>query len=249
MFGPLLRFASPWYARLLAWRQLDGVWIRGLENASYAAAEGPIILAANHVCWWDGQIMLILHQVLGLDAKFLVNADNVDRLSFLAPLGAIPLDRSTISTTMEAMETAARWLTGPRKSVWLFPQGRFRPTHVRPLGIHRGVAVLHKWSDGAPIVPVAMQYGYLDNHLPACAILIGEPLRGRERLAERLEEALTQQLDELTTWFDTPERREEMAPFVRSMVVPIERRPGAMFYLYTSAAVRWLWRRVVPRRD
>lgn len=238
MVGPLLRLLSPRYAKLLAWRQLDGVWISGLDQVEPVIARGPVIFAANHVCWWDGQLMLVLLRRLGVDGKFLVNADNVDRMSFLEPLGGIALDRTTVSSTLSAMERGAAWLSGPRKSLWVFPQGRFRPEHVRPLGLQRGVGLLAKMTD-APVIPVAIHYGFLDNHLPACAIRLGAPIEGRDRLMDRVEASLTEQLDDLSNWFDTPERRHSLEPLVKSMVVPIERRLGARFYLAVVDLIGW----------
>lgn len=232
-----LNLAAPLYARWLARRHLDGVWAHGLDRAREALAAGPLILAPNHVAWWDGQLILVLNRALGVEGKFLVNADNVDRMSYLRHLGGIPIDRSSVSGSLAAMEEAAAWLDRPGRLLWIFPQGRYRPPSARPLELHRGVELLHRLSR-APVMPVGSVTGWRDLHLPAWALSFGPPISGRDRLLARLEEATIAELDRLERWFDHPD--DSLEAVVPSVVVPYEDRFGSRFYLFFSDLFRWL---------
>jgi 1-acyl-sn-glycerol-3-phosphate acyltransferase len=238
MMKLFLNTLAPAYAGWLARRFLDGVYVRNGEAIRALTQDEPVILAANHVCWWDGQIMLLIHRYLGVDARFLINQSSIDEMSFLGVLGGIGIDRSSISSTLAGLERSAAWLDAPKHSLWIFPQGRYRPAHVRPLELERGVRLLARMS-GATIVPVGLTYQFLDSHLPSVVVSFGEPVRGRERLVQRLEEAITVELDAADVWFDTPERS-TLPAMVPSSVVPFEDRFGSRFYLFWARVFGWI---------
>jgi 1-acyl-sn-glycerol-3-phosphate acyltransferase len=236
MMHLFLQRASPVYARWLARRYLDGVYVKNLETVQAAVREGPVILAGNHVCWWDGQLLLVVQKALAVEGRFLVNQTSIDRLSFIAGIGGLGVDRSSVSATLASLERAASWVAAPGRALWIFPQGRYRPQSVRPLGLQKGVRVLAKLS-GVPVVPVALSYHYLDQHLPAVVIAFGEPIVGQERLVERLDAALTAELDAAQAWFDD-ERRAPLPALVPSAVVPFEDGIGSRIYLFFSRVFR-----------
>lgn len=232
-----LRTAAPLYATLLARRHLDGVWARGLDDLRAQLAKGPVILAPNHVGWFDGQLVLVLHRVLGVEGRFLVKADNVEKMSYLRLLGGIPIDPTSTSGSLAAMEEAAAWLDGPGKLLWIFPQGRFRPPSVRPLELQRGVELLHRISN-AVIVPVGSMSAWRDLHLPAWGLSFGAPVSGRDRLLPRLEEALIAEIETLERWFDQPASVEGVEAIVPSVVWPYEKGLGSRFYLLCADIFR-----------
>ena len=236
--GLFLRHAAPLYATWLVRNHLDGLWGCGLDHLREALTRGPVILAANHVSWWDGQLVLAINRHLDVQARFLVKAESVEEMPYLRHLGAIPVDRSTASGSLASLEEAAAFLTGPGRLVWIFPQGELRPPALRPLELSRGVELLHRLSK-APIVPMAWTSGWRLLHLPAWALSIGPPLSGRDRLMARLEEALVTQLDLLDRWFLDPTSA-PLTPIVPSVVVPFERRFGAKIYLFFAGLLQRL---------
>lgn len=221
MLGPFLRAFVPAYGRWMMGRHLDGLWIQGLDQAAAVAAGRPVIFAVNHVCWWDGILMLTLAPRLGVDNRFLVDAGSVDKLGYLGHFGAIGVDRSTMTGPIEGLEAAAAWLDRPRRSLWMYPQGRYRPSHLRPLGLQRGLTIVQRRS-GAVVIPVTMQLGWFLAHLPACAMIFGAPLEGGPDLMPRLEAAMLDQLDTLDRWFDQERAGAPLGVEVASRVVPIE---------------------------
>lgn len=243
----LLRRFARLYGRLLFWRFLDGVYVRGLHRTRVLASQGPVLLAANHSCWWDGIFSVTIPDWLGVDGRFLVARESADGLGVIQTYGGIPVDRDRIADMTRAMEEAAAHLDRPHRAVLLFPQGRFRPSHLRPLGLQRGVRLLQRWS-GATIVPVSISLGYRDNHLPTAVLTFGEPIEpGRRDVMEVLEQRLVQGLDEHTAWFDDLSRPPTFEPLIPSAIVPIERRPGALIWTGIQQVVGWL-RRLLPGR-
>lgn len=236
--GLFLRTAAPLYATWIARRHLDGVWARDLDRVREALARGPVILAANHVSWWDGQLLLVVNRYLGVEGRFLVKADSVAEMPYMRHLGGIPIDRSTASGALAGIEEAVEFLSGPGRLVWIFPQGELRPPSLRPLKLERGVELLHRLSK-APVIPFAWVSGWRLLHLPTWAIGVGEPLSGRERFLPRLEEALIGQIEGLERWIADPSSA-ALEPVVPSVIVPFEDRFGARLYMFWARLFGWL---------
>lgn len=174
---------APWflglarrYARRRLARGLDGLRAAGIERARRAAAAGPVILAANHVCWWDPFLVVALDEALGTEGYALMDAGGLEGLPFFARLGAVPLDRSTPARLRAGLRAGAALLDRPRRAVWMFPQGRLRPAHLRPLGLHSGVSLLSRLAPGAAVVPVAFQYAFGEHPAPAALAWLGDPI-------------------------------------------------------------------------
>lgn len=164
---------TPWvlalarrYARRRLARALDGLYVSGLEAARAAARERPVILAANHVGWWDSFLVVALDEALGTEGYALMDAESVRRLPFFARLGALPLERGGAAVRAGLRAGTAR-LTGPGRALWMFPQGRHRPAHLRPLGFEPGLRLVLREAPGAAVLPVAIQYAFGERPVPA----------------------------------------------------------------------------------
>src|SRR5690606_28499581 len=131
----------------------------------------------------------------------------------------------------------AAWLDRPGRSLWMHPQGRYRPSHLRPLGLHRGIGVLQRMS-GATVVPVTLQLGWFLAHLPAAGLVFGAPLPAGEPLMPRLEGAMLEQLDALDRWFDAESPGPPLVPEVATRVVPIEDGLASRVVLEVQRGVR-----------
>lgn len=195
-----LRLARRYVRRRLA-RSLDGLHAAGVERARVEARERPLILAANHVGWWDSFLVVALDDALGTEGYALMDAANLAGLPFFARLGAIPLDRGSAARSRRGLRAAAELLHRPGRAVWMFPQGRHRPAHLRPLGFLPGVRLLARLAPGAAVVPIAFQYAFRETERPAAYASLGEPLPAREVAAEggteRLESAVRIELERI----------------------------------------------------
>lgn len=196
---------TPWflglarrYARRKLGRGLDGLRAAGVDRAREAAARGPVILAANHVCWWDPFVVVALDEALGTEGYALMDAASLRGLPFFARLGAVPLDRSTPARLRSGLRAGAALLDRPGRAVWMFPQGELRPSHLRPLGLRSGISLLARLAPAAAVVPVSLQYAFGERPAPAAYARLGEPLApgavaapgGLRRLEDALDEGL-----------------------------------------------------------
>ena len=165
------------YARRRVAHGLDGLWVAGLKDARTALAGRPLIFAANHVAWWDSMLLLILDEALGGLGWAVMDAKNLDRLPFLGWVGALPLDRTSHEAGHRSLEAAAALLDRPGRAMWVTPQGRQRPAHLRPLDLKHGMGVLHAHS-GVDIVAVSINYVFLETHRPAAMVRFSAPIPG-----------------------------------------------------------------------
>jgi 1-acyl-sn-glycerol-3-phosphate acyltransferase len=191
-----LRLARGYVRRRLA-SDFDSIQVRGLDRARELCAERPVIVASNHVAWWDAFLTVLLDQELGSDGFCLMDSDNLERLPFFLWLGAIPLDRSHPRNSLRDLEASSRLLDRPGRAVWIFPQGQQRPFHLRPLDLQKGVAYLAEKSR-APVLPLSISYLYFQAPRPRIVLSLGEALdrfAGRAAFMTELESRLVQGLE------------------------------------------------------
>jgi len=179
-----------WIARRRL-RGLDRVDIHGLEHLEEALSRGPVVAAPNHVCWWDALVVLHLCERLGVDFRVMVDQPSLDRFAFLRAAGAIGVDRSSPMATRHGLAKARSLLEHPSTLLWVFPQGRYRPSHQRPLELEGGAAYLAGRS-GASLVPVGLCYPFLQEAQPAAFVTVGPAVSPN---VEALEAGLVQAID------------------------------------------------------
>lgn len=173
------------YTRRRISRRLDGLWVSGLDEARAALAGRPLIFAANHVAWWDALLLLQLDEALGGLGWAMMDARNLHRLPFLGWVGALPLDRSSPERSRGCLQACAALLDRPGRALWIFPQGRQRPAHLRPLDLRPGVQTLHATS-GVDLVAVSIDYVFLERPRPAAIVRFCPPISGADTPQEAL---------------------------------------------------------------
>ncbi len=169
-----LRLARP-YARRRVARGLDGLWVSGLAEARAALAQRPLIFVANHVAWWDALLLLPLDDALGGTGWAVMDSRNLHSLPFLGWVGALPLDRSSPQRSRECLQSCADLLDRPGRGVWVFPQGRQRPAHLRPLDLKTGLGIMHARRP-VDLVVVSIDYVFLERSRPAAVVRFSEPI-------------------------------------------------------------------------
>ncbi len=165
------------YARRRVSRRLDGLWVSGLDEARAALAARPLIFAANHVSWWDVLLLLVLDEELGGVGWAVMDAENLRRLPFFGWVGALPLDRSSRERSRACLEYSAALLDRPGRSIWMFPQGRQRPAHLRPLDLKPGLRIMHAHNP-VDVVGVSIDYVFLERDRPAAIVRFSAPMPG-----------------------------------------------------------------------
>ena len=173
--GLALALARPYVRRRLR-NAFDGVFVEGIDAAVARAAEGPLIVAANHVCWWDPLTILAIDERLGTTSHALMDAQNLTKLPFFGWVGAVPLDRTSPRRGLRDMQRATSLIEDAGTALWIFPQGEQRPAHIRPLGLHAGVAWLARRS-GAHVVPLSLSYLHREAPQATIAARLGGAIR------------------------------------------------------------------------
>ena len=177
---PLFLRLARGYARRRIARDLDGLYVDGLEQTQALLSESPVVLAANHVAWWDPIVLLPLDEALGAEGYALMDAANLRTLPFFGWVGAIPLDRSSASSSRRGLKGAVELLDTPGRAVWIFPQGRQRPSWLRPLDLKPGVRLVARLAD-VPVVPVSLTYAFREAPQPSVVVRFGAPLAPRRQ--------------------------------------------------------------------
>jgi 1-acyl-sn-glycerol-3-phosphate acyltransferase len=172
---PLVVAMARHYVRYRLRRQFDGVFTAGLKATRRLAVDEPLIIAANHVCWWDALSIVALDEALGTKSHCLMDAGNLRKLGFFGWLGAVPLDRTSARSSLADLIDASRLMETPQTALWVFPQGQQQPAHIRPLGLHSGIAWLARRS-GVRVVPLALNYLFRESRRPTLLAHFGEPL-------------------------------------------------------------------------
>lgn len=168
-----LKLARPYVARRLR-RQFFDVRLAGLLRLRKLVFERPVILACNHVAWWDPLLLVHLDGVLGSDGFCLMDKQNLAKLPFFRWLGALPVDLKSRHAAYRDVLFAGKILDSPRRILAIFPQGVQRPAHF-PLNFKSGVAALAERT-GAPVVPLAIRYDFLEAPRQVVHLKVGEPL-------------------------------------------------------------------------
>lgn len=156
----------------------------------------PLLIAANHVSWWDGFVLRELQRWLRPGAPFniLMTGRELERFSFLEHFGAIGIDAGSPASIVRAIRCLeARMRDRPDSVLVYFPQGEIQPTFRRPLGFRRGVEVFARRID-AIVLPVGIHVEPLNRVAASCFALAGEVIDNPLDVA-RLETAVEMQLD------------------------------------------------------
>jgi 1-acyl-sn-glycerol-3-phosphate acyltransferase len=183
--APATRHKRPWfvalvrrYVRRALARRFDGVFVDGVDELFGVVGDRPVLLCANHVSWWDAFVLVVLDEVLGTDGYALMDDDNLARLPFFRLLGALPLDVGGGAEARRQLDDAVRALDRPRRALWIFPQGRQRAAHLRPLGFKPGLRLIASRArkHGAVVVPVALAYPWRQAPAPSVVVRFGAPI-------------------------------------------------------------------------
>ncbi len=167
-----LRLAKP-VAKLV----MRSYWRIDVHGAEHVPAHGPVILAANHLGFLDGPVLVASNRRLSFVlAKRELFHGTLGR--FLGRIGQIPIDRSgvdkhAISRSLQVLQS--------RRVLIVFPEGIRGAGEVR---FARGGAAYLAMVTGAPVVPVALlgtrdpgqTTGEVPHRRARIHVVYGEPL-------------------------------------------------------------------------
>ena len=158
-----------------------GRWRLDVTGAERLPADGPAILAANHLSFIDSPLLMYrLPRRVWMLGKAEYMDSPVSRFLFPA-LGMIPLDRSRGRAALEALKAGVAVLESSQ-CLGIYPEG----TRSRDGNLYRGHTGLAwlAFRSRAPVFPIGIR-GTAEVHPPGarlprlqgtCCITIGEPL-------------------------------------------------------------------------
>lgn len=161
-------------------RGLAAVRPSGLERLRALGAERPLLVCANHVCFWDGLLVDLLCAEAGLEPRVLMLAAQLRNAPLLRWAGCFGVEEGDARDGLRAVRHAAALLDRPGRAVWLFPQGAQRPGWFRPLGFRPGAALVARRAReaGRPFhaVPISLHYELGEREQPEAWVQVGAPL-------------------------------------------------------------------------
>ncbi len=174
--------------------------VRGERTAEQSAL--PMIMCANHSSWWDGYIAMLIERTQGFDAYLMMEEAQLRRYFFFSWAGCFSVNRQNTRSALQSLQYAARLVKkGPKRFIWLFPQGEISPNDKRPLVFFTGAAYLARMTTPVLLYPVATRIEYLAEQRPDLFISVGEPLliKAEDAHARNFLKQCTKQLEELVT--------------------------------------------------
>lgn len=171
LLGAFELFFRPWRSRRIHATRLAGL-PRELPRV-------PLILAANHVSWWDGFTLREAHRLLRPAAPVytLMTVRELRRSRFLRSIGGFGIDPDRPASVRAALRfIRARAGERPDATVIVFPQGRIWPAHRRPLGFRRGVEAFARALSPCVVLPIAIHHEPLTAAAPTVLVSAGEPI-------------------------------------------------------------------------
>ncbi|MBU1428917.1 lysophospholipid acyltransferase family protein, partial [Myxococcota bacterium] len=188
MIAPRYSPALSWIFGLEARRRLRAmfgrVYVHGLSACEATLRRQPVLLISNHVSLYDALLAMHLARRWGPAARCMMDADNLRARPFLGRIGAFGVARGG-EGDVEALRYAADHLRAPEHLVWIFPQGVERPEELRPLGFHRGAAVVSEAAREAAVIPLALRYAFGSGPRPEAWLSFGPPIPAVEGIEAR----------------------------------------------------------------
>lgn len=223
-----------WVAERRMGRTFGALRVAGLNELADALRRGPVLVVSNHTAWWDPLTLLVLC-VRHVDAEpfAMMDARNLRSLPFFGLVGAFGVELDDPRDGARAVRYAARLLDGPRRLVWIFPQGREVPVS-EPLTFLGGAAAVARRARGASVVPAAIRYEFSHAAKPDVFVAFGPPMRANADAADAQGKAVASQLERIAAALATGAPHEFDALFSAP--------PGRSL---AEAALAWLTR---PRR-
>jgi 1-acyl-sn-glycerol-3-phosphate acyltransferase len=145
----------------------------------------PLLLAANHVSWWDPFTLREVQRALRPHAPFftvMLEAE-LARRPFFRRMGVVGLDPASSASLRACIRQLRRLLDQhPDGSICFFPQGRIWPSFRRPLGFRPGVGLLVRELGPMVVLPVGLHVEPLSATRPTVFASAAAPIPVDRRL-------------------------------------------------------------------
>jgi 1-acyl-sn-glycerol-3-phosphate acyltransferase len=161
----------------------------------------PLLLAANHVSWWDPFTLREVQRVLRpASPVFVVMLEReLARRPYFRRMGVVGIEPGSGASLRACIRQLRKHLDArPDGVIVFFPQGRIWPSFRRPLGFHPGIGLLARELAPLVVLPVALHVEPLNATRSTIFASAAEPIRVNGSIdAARVEAAVAGELDAL----------------------------------------------------
>jgi hypothetical protein len=176
-------------------------------------ADVPLLLASNHVSWWDPFTLREMQRVLRPSSPvFVVMLEReLARRPYFRRMGVVGIEPGSGASLRACIRQLRRQLDArPDGVVVFFPQGRIWPSFRRPLGFHPGIGLLARELAPMIVLPVALHVEPLNDTRSTVFASADQRIRVEGALdPAEVESAVTGELDALLAFLS---RHGEDAP-------------------------------------
>ncbi|HET7461715.1 MAG TPA: 1-acyl-sn-glycerol-3-phosphate acyltransferase [Longimicrobium sp.] len=212
-FSPLALAAFEAFFRPWMRRRLNAVRVTGLPRA--LRTDVPLVLAANHVSWWDTFTLREIHRVVRPRSPLYTLASEAElaHLPYFRLTGAFGVDPARAASVLSAVRFVRDRARERRDATLIFfPQGRIWPSHRRPLGFLRGIEAFVKPIAPCIVLPIAIHHEPGTTAAPTVYVSAGAPVYVARELDHDFVEAVVEAecdaiLDFLSLHGEDAERR------------------------------------------
>ncbi|MEX0593690.1 MAG: lysophospholipid acyltransferase family protein [Balneolaceae bacterium] len=195
------------YSRWLIRRRFHAVWTR---ESYQPTSKRSTLYFLNHSRWWDGLIPLLLNEFkFHQQARAMMDREQWDQYPFFRHLGAFPVDLDQPRRAVPSLRYASDWLASPGHSLFLYPEGKFYPAHLRERTFQPGLEWLSRQHESMDLVPIGIVTQHYRASRPELFLKVGP----RVEPGSNLEFALKRSLDELDRLSHTENRDELQSTF------------------------------------
>ena len=159
-------------------------------DRGHVPADGPLLLVANHVSWWDGFLLREVQRALRPGSVLYTLALERELrehpvLRFTGGIGVEPASPASILGALRCFEQKRHEF--PHAVFAYFPQGCIAPSFKRPLAFRRGVELFARALAPLTVLPVAIHIEPVTSLAPTAFVTIGEPVKLREGKIDHLD--------------------------------------------------------------
>jgi 1-acyl-sn-glycerol-3-phosphate acyltransferase len=140
----------------------------------------PLLLAANHVSWWDPFTLREVQRALRPSSPvFVVMLEReLARFPYFRRMGVHGIEPGSGASLRACIRRLRQRLEErPDGTVIFFPQGRIWPSFKRPLGFHPGIGLLARELAPLVVLPVALHVEPLNATRSTVFAAAAEPMR------------------------------------------------------------------------
>ena len=170
IFLDVVRWMMSWKLR----RNFAQIYVENMEMAQHISVKTGAIFALNQVSNWDLNLFFELSELLSKHAYIFTPEPQLKHQSYLRWCGAIPLNVETPRLAQAQIRQTHKLCAEPTQ-FWMFPQHRPYSTHKSTLNFQPEIALLSSHLE-LPVIPVAIQYLYMDSEKPIVYVSFQEPL-------------------------------------------------------------------------